>query len=179
MNQAYSEAGEPLERPLSSKASIAGALHGSSHVWIWRRKNAGVEVLVQQRAAIKKTWPNFWDISAAGHMDHGETPLVTAQRETKEELGITVLTEQLRLLFVHRQYVVARVEPRAIENEFQFVYALNLNNERYTLQKEEVSETKWVTLDVLKQMILDGKIVPHGEVYFAELFLQLERMVES
>ena len=179
MNQAYGETGEPLKEPLSSKDSMSGALHGSSHVWIWRQTKAGIEILIQRRAAIKKTWPNFWDISAAGHMEYGETPLAAARRETEEEIGITTTAEQFCLLFVHRQYLVARVGPRAIENEFQFVYTLNLNNERFVLQKEEVAETKWVKLDMLKQMISNGKIVPHGEVYFTELFFQLERMVES
>lgn len=174
MNQAYSENGKPLSR----KDSTAGALHGSSHVWIWRQSKAGKEILVQRRAAVKKTWPNFWDISAAGHMKYGKTPLAAAQRETEEEIGIVVTAEQLRLPFVHRQYILASTTPRAVENEFQFVYALHLNDESFVLQKEEVAETKWVKLDELKQMITDGKLVPHGEVYFAEPFLQLDRVEE-
>ncbi len=179
MNQAYSESGEPLENPLSTEKSISGALHGSSHIWIWRRTSTAIEILLQRRAAIKKTWPNQWDISAAGHMDYRETPLAAARRETEEELGITVGAERLHLIFVHRQYMVASEEPRAIENEFQFVYVLNLNDDSFVLQKEEVAETKWVKPDELKRMITEGELVPHGEVYFAELFFQLRRALES
>ena len=179
MNQAYSETGEPLKEPLSSKDSIAGALHGSSHVWIWRQTSSGIEILIQRRASTKKTWPNYWDISAAGHMEHAETPLSAAKRETEEEIGITVQAEQLHMLFVHRQYIVASVEPPAIENEFQFVYGLNLDDDSFVLQKEEVAETKWVKPDKLKAMIVGGNFVPHGEAYFAELFFQIRRAVES
>ena len=179
MNQGYSEAGEPLKEPLSSKDSAAGALHGSSHVWIWRQTSSGIEILIQRRASTKKTWPNTWDISAAGHINHAETPLMAAMRETQEEIGITVPAEQLRMLFVHRQYVVANVEPATIENEFQFVYGLNLREDGFVLQKEEVAEIKWITPDKLKAMIEAKLFVPHKEAYFAELFSQIKRIVES
>jgi len=35
----------------------------------------------------------MWDISAAGHVEAGDGALATAQRETKEEIGLDVPPE--------------------------------------------------------------------------------------
>lgn len=48
------------------------------------------ELLLQKRSATKKSHPNFWDISGAGHIRAGETVTEGAIRELKEELGVEV-----------------------------------------------------------------------------------------
>lgn len=67
-----------------TQAHQEGHWHKSVHLWIMNGKN----VLLQLRAPQKKSFPNKWDISVAGHVDAGETPLPTVQREFQEELGI-------------------------------------------------------------------------------------------
>ena len=175
--QEYNESGSPIGQALNGERAATGVLHGSSHVWIWRHRNDVVEILLQRRARQKRTWPGLWDISAAGHMDYGETPLEAALRETTEELGLALKQEELKLLFVHRQYFVSEVDPVTIENEFQFVYGIQLDAEiEFVMQPGEVDAVQWVNVAACKQMIENGEIVPQGDAYFVPLFTQLERI---
>lgn len=173
--QGYSEYGEPTGL-VKSEECAKGALHGSAHVWLWRCTDGFTEVLVQHRSAEKPTWPNYWDISAAGHIDIGETPLQAALRESEEEIGITIKKSDLRLWFVHRQYMVWD-SPKIIENEFQFVYGteyIQKNDLRFQL--DEVDDAKWVGLSEFRRMITSGEIVPQGNSYFTELISKLENV---
>ncbi len=62
-----------------------------------------MQVLFQKRTATKRTWPNHFDISAAGHIDLGEDPITAAIRETKEEIGIDVASNDLQFIGVDRR----------------------------------------------------------------------------
>ena len=75
--QEYGSNGEPTGRALTKSEARSGILHGVAHVWIWRLGSAGPEVLLQVRAKDKATWPDYLDISAAGHIDFGEAPLLS------------------------------------------------------------------------------------------------------
>jgi len=176
--QGYEEDGEPITThgiPIHHAAK--GVLHGSAHLWIYRVKNGRLEVLLQKRSAQSKTWPNFYDTSAAGHLNFNETPLTAALRETKEELGIQIAPESVRLLFLHRQelrYAPARI----IENELQWVYGFDATNTpHFTLESSEVKSVLWVNLGGLSRLIRGNvtgmHIVPHDAAYFTELLREL------
>lgn len=179
--QGYEDDGEPITAfGIPTQRAAKGALHGSAHLWICRVKNGQYQVLLQKRAAQSKTWPNFFDTSAAGHQNFNEAPLTAALREAKEELGIRIVPEQARLLFLHRQEL--RYEPNMIiENELQWVYGLDVTGTpHFSLESSEVTSVLWVTLDGLSKLIA-GRVkgmhlVPHDEVYFAELIRELLEM---
>ena len=76
--------GEVVER---SKAHREGIWHRTSHVWLVRKKNGRIEVLVQKRSADKDAYPGCYDTSSAGHIPVGCSYEESAIRELKEELG--------------------------------------------------------------------------------------------
>ena len=165
--QLYDERGEPLAGKGDTKSNVfgKGLLHGAAHVWIWRNNNGITEVLLQKRAAGKPTWPNRYDISAAGHIDLGETPLVAALRETKEEINVTVAADGLRLFGVHRAHLQA--ESGAVENEFQWLYSLELASDTpFKLQTTEVAAMVWLPLSQFERGCLGEQYVPHGQLYY-------------
>lgn len=167
--QLYDEQGRPLAGRGASKDEVfkQGLLHGASHVWIWRCGGGQPEVLLQKRASDKRTWPDCYDISAAGHIDLGEKPIVAAIRETIEEIGLTVLEEDLQLISVHRAHLSAGDD--AIENEFQWLYLLELPGDSHlSLQKSEVASVEWKTLHDLNKELKNGGTgyVPHGTLYY-------------
>lgn len=179
--QEVTEAGEPIpDKGLSRPEAAAGALHMAAHVWIWKKNGKSVEILVQKRASDKPTWPGYFDISAAGHVDFGETPVVSAIRETREEIGLEVSKDQLRLLFVYRQNLVA-VPSGIIENELQWVYGIELSADvTLAFEDGEVESAVWLSIEAFRDMIsgknASEKIVPHGDIYFDGLLKEIRRL---
>lgn len=170
MWQLYDNQGRALAGQGATKDNVYGngLLHEASHVWIYRQTPDGTEVLLQKRAANKRTWPNRYDISAAGHIDLGEEPVTAALRETKEEIGLAIDAEDLKLISVQRAYIVA--ENGAIENEYQWLYVLRLDAEAsFNLQMSEVASVEWLKLTDLETNISrsdQSDYVPHGSIYY-------------
>jgi 8-oxo-dGTP pyrophosphatase MutT (NUDIX family) len=69
----------------------------------------------------KDSYPGLWDISAGGHNDSGETPLESAVREMKEEIGLEVNPGQLEYIGV-RIFSQPIIGSNGYENEFGYVY---------------------------------------------------------
>jgi 16S rRNA (adenine1518-N6/adenine1519-N6)-dimethyltransferase len=69
--------------------------HRAVHILIF---NPAGEVYLQQRSRWKDRHPLKWDSSAAGHVGAAESYDETAQRELKEELGITGRLEKISKL---------------------------------------------------------------------------------
>lgn len=177
--QLYDEQGLRLAGRGGSKDEVfsKGLLHGAAHVWIWRRVNNSAEVLLQKRASNKRTWPDRYDISAAGHIDLGEEPLTAAIRETTEEIGLTVDKGSLRHIGVHRAYLVA--PGNSVENEFQWLYLFELvSNKDFNLQLSEVASVEWKTLEAFSMEILgsNNSYVPHGGIYYQTIIKNIEAL---
>lgn len=65
-----------------------GDLHGASHIWVICREGEKLWILLQKRSEEKDSYPGCFDVSAAGHLDPGESFLDGALRELGEELGL-------------------------------------------------------------------------------------------
>ena len=83
--------GELVEREI---AHAQGILHRTSHVWLIRKKNGKMEILLQKRS-YEKSFPGCYDISSAGHIPAGCGFEESALRELQEELGVTAVLEDL------------------------------------------------------------------------------------
>ncbi len=166
--QLFDDEGNAIKAAGATKDEVytKGLLHGASHVWIWRNVKGNVEVLLQKRSAMKRTWPNLLDISAAGHIDIGETPVDAAIRETQEEIGLKVTADDLQEIKIHKTYITT--ENGDIENEFQWIYLhKKFKNSDFALQEEEVGSLVWVALGNFENECNSGLYVPHGEDYFS------------
>jgi len=173
--QLYDEQGRPLAGKGGTKDDVfaKGILHAASHVWIWRKRNGMLEILLQKRAADKRTWPNRYDISAAGHIDLDETPFDAALRETKEEIDLDVAGDDLKLFGVHRAYLKAENGP--IENEFQWLYSLELTaHVNFSLQASEVESLVWVPINQFKADCTGDTYVPHTALYYDTVIAAIE-----
>lgn len=175
--QLYNEQGEPISNAGALKEDIfnKGLLHGASHVWVWRIADNVPEVLFQKRSATKETWPNLYDISAAGHIDLGENQLIAALREASEEIGIEIASSDLSLISVERVYMTT--DNGKIENEFQWIYLYRMDGDfDFNLQLEEVESLQWQSLEDFKKAIESepDRYVPHGTLYFSTVIDAIE-----
>lgn len=141
-----------------------GNFHRTAHVWIINDKN---ELLLQKRSASKKSHPNCWDISGAGHIRAGETVINGAIRELKEELGVQAEEKDF-------EYIATIKSAKNPKNmEFGYVYLLRCNKkiEEYTFFDDEVSEVKYVYFEQLEKMVeekIEGLLIHTEE--FKKLF---------
>lgn len=143
-----------------TQAHEDGNFHRTAHIWIM---NKDKELLLQKRSATKKSHPNCWDISGAGHIRAGETVIQGAIRELKEELGVGIKEEELKFIAI----VKSIKNPKNCE--FAYVYLVECNNkiEEYVFEDNEVSEVKYVYFEDLERMVADrveGLLI-HEEEY--------------
>ena len=79
--------GNPAGQIVSrEKAHAEGIPHRTAHIWIIRKKEGKVQILLQKRSQNKASFPGKFDTSSAGHIQAGDEPLESALRELKEEL---------------------------------------------------------------------------------------------
>ncbi len=143
--------GEVVDR---KKAHREGIRHRTAHVWIIRKTDTGVQVLLQKRSENKDSFPGQYDTSSAGHIPAGDEPVESAIRELKEELGIDAVPEQLKYAgSFHVQYEEEFHGEMFRDNEYAnvFVYDEEVDISSLILQEEEVERVDWFDISELKR----------------------------
>ena len=122
-----------------TKAHKDGDFHRTAHIWIINDKH---ELLLQKRSATKKSHPNCWDISGAGHIRAGETVIGGAIRELEEELGVKAKEDDFKFIAI----IKSTNNPK--NHEFGYVYLLEINNKIEDYFKSLIEDgTIWIALD--------------------------------
>ena len=139
--------GNVVER---SKIHKNGLLHRTSHVWLLRRRNGRVQILLQLRSKDKESWAGCYDISSAGHIPAGDGFVESALRELQEELGIEASANEL--IHCGDRRFVFRYEYRGEEftdNQISRVFALwrDIDECGITVQQSEVDSVLWMDFD--------------------------------
>ncbi|QXE01274.1 NUDIX domain-containing protein [Terribacillus sp. DMT04] len=100
-----------------------GDWHETFHCWFVEHDGTDLYIYLQQRAFNKSEFPGKYDITAAGHLENGETPVTGGLREVQEELGVTLEESDLFYKGVIQEELFAA---NLIDREFchQFFYYL-------------------------------------------------------
>lgn len=119
----------------------------SIHIWIMNDEG---KIYIQKRASERKIFPNKWE-NPGGGVISGQNSEETFIREFEEELGILPNIKNSKLILTFKR-----------EKDFVDMWFVKQNFEisSLKLQKEEVSEAKWVTFDELNQMIENDEFCP-------------------
>ncbi len=155
---------------MKSEAHLHGLFHPTIHVWLYTLNG---QILIQQRARNKDTFPLLWDVSVAGHIGAGEDILVSAVREVKEEIGLTIQKEDLKKIGVFKS--VQKHNEFLTDCEFHHTFLCELKVELTRLKKQE-SEVENLTLisipsfsEALENPSERIKYVPHKKEYYEKI----------
>lgn len=110
--------------------------HRAFSVFLFNDKG---ELLLQQRALTKKTWPGVWSNSCCGHVMLHESTEAAARRRLKYELGMRV--EKLHLILPDFRYRAEK--DGVVENEICPVF-VGFTSSLPKLNPDEVNDVKWV-----------------------------------
>lgn len=158
--------GEPVATGATKPRSEVhrdGDWHRSVDIWIID----GDDVLIQRRSKLKDTNPGKLDVSCAGHLGAGQSPVDAALRELNEELGIVV--DDLKFAF--RAPCVA-TGASYLDKEFIDVFLLRLpiRDVHFTIATSEVDDLLVMPLPSVLQDLRDGSsFVPKPEHYLDAL----------
>ena len=160
---------------LKSEIHSLGHYHHTIHVWLYTSNG---EILLSQRSANKVICPLLWDVSAAGHIDAGESMLNAALREVREEIGLTMKAQDLEKIGVFDCF--QSYDNGIVDNEFHNTYIseLKVDISNLTLQKEEVEAVKLVTLKEFKMLVeqagTDNHFVASNKNYYRFVLKTIE-----
>ncbi len=127
-----------------------GTLHRAISVFLFRTNKTGsVEVLVQQRSALKIVGALQWANTACGNVWPGETYEDCARRRLAVELGIMQTATQLKLTPITKFRYQVRCNETFSENELDQVFA-GWHDESLQPNPDEVVSTQWKEWELLK-----------------------------
>ncbi len=123
-------------------------------------------LLIQRRTPEKVIFPNLWDVSVGGGVDAGEDSRRGAEREFREELGYPLDLSGLRPSVTVN-----------FDGGFDDFYILirDLRLEELTLQREEVRDVRWASLEEVLGMLRQGTFIPYPESFLRFLFDMRDR----
>ena len=149
--------GDIVER---TAAHLNGIPHRTSHLWLVRKRDDRIQILLQKRA-MTKSFPECYDISSAGHIPAGQDFLPSAIRELREELGISA--KETDLIFCGSRTIiwddVFFGEPYH-DRQYTKVFLLwaDVDERDFVLQKEEVDGVLWMELEECIARVAAGTI---------------------
>ncbi len=116
-----------------------GFYHLGADVWIINSEN---KILIQKRSPKKKNSPNVWAMTG-GSVIKGETTLQTIERETKEELGVSLNMKDIQLIN-HYKTGTVWLDTYLIKQD--------INLDDIVMQEDEVCDVKWATYDEIEDL---------------------------
>lgn len=154
------ENGNPTGKTVDREIAHAeGVPHRTTHLWLLRKKDRAVEILLQKRAEIKSSFPGCYDISSAGHIPAGDDFVPSALRELEEELGVRAAAEDLIVCGDRRIVWDDRFFGKDYhDRQYTRVFIMWLDREEkdFVLQEEEVGSVRWMDFQECVEGVKSG-----------------------
>ncbi|MCI8999609.1 MAG: NUDIX domain-containing protein [Clostridia bacterium] len=150
------EKGNKTGRIMKKGLLPEGFYHQGADVWII---NSGNKILIQKRSPQKRNSPNVWAMTG-GSVIRGETSLQTIQRETKEELGISLNMKDIKLV---KQYKTGTVWLDT------YLIKQDIDLKDIIMQEEEVCEVKWATYKEIEELFAHNQFMENRWEYIKDI----------
>ena len=134
-----------------------GLYHLATDVWIVNSKN---QILIQKRSPNKEQNPNVWS-ATGGSVVKGENSFEAIQRETYEELGIKLNSNNLKL--------VSKLKTRNTWFD-TYIIKQDVNLKDIKMQQSEVSDVKWATYDEIENLYNNNMFIKNSWQSIREIY---------
>ncbi len=114
-----------------------GVMHRAFSLFLFNELG---QLLLQQRSATKRLWPEFWSNSCCSHPRRGETLSVAMARRLRDELNISA-----DLDYVYHFCYQAQYDDEGSENELCHVYLGTVSGE-VQVNEHEIKATRFVSV---------------------------------
>ena len=129
----------------------SGSLTSGACVLLYKIEHGQIQICFQKRAEGISNG-GYYDFSAGGHIDRGETPLAAAIREAKEEIGLVLSPDELI-------YLASWRIPDGSKIIHLYLSDRSNKNDTFALFPEEVESLEWIALEDLDTFI-ESKVKP-------------------
>ena len=150
--------GKKIERHQSRDDLKEGEYFLFEQAWVL---NKNKEILLTQRGPTKK-YAGMWE-PTSGHVSSGETSLEGIKRELKEEIGLEVKNDEIKL-------VKTFIDNKSIKEIWVINKDISLKDLKF--EDNEVSDAKFVTITQFESMIKNNETFNNLE-YFIEIYKEL------
>ena len=126
-----------------------GLWHRQATCWIMNKEG---KLLFQKRSKLKSHNPSKWS-RTGGHIDAGEEVLDGIIREIKEEIGVNIPKEKLKLIQkepFEKEYINKKTKHRYWAYDYFTIVDYKLSD--YTMQKEEVDDLKYISIEEMEEL---------------------------
>ena len=127
------------------EAHIKGLMHRAFSIFIFNDKN---EILLQKRSEAKYHSGGLWTNTCCSHPRKNEKNIDAARRRLVEEMGMVCDLEKV-FNFTYK----AHLDKGLTEHEYDHVF-FGFTNQKPTINKEEVSDFKYISIDNLEKDVL-------------------------
>jgi isopentenyl-diphosphate delta-isomerase type 1 len=117
-------------------------IHRSVYIFLFNGKG---DMLLQKRSESKDLYGGYYTGSATGHVDYGESYDEAAERELKEELGITADLKRISNVKCFSR----------IEREISVLYYCQ-HDGPIRIDEEEISQVVFMSLEQIRKELYEG-----------------------
>lgn len=122
-------------------------------------------ILIQRRSLKEISSPGKWDIAAAGHVNSGECEIEAIKRELFEEIGLNLEDNQIKYFMSYKKEVSNETVNKKHLEDIYISQISPININEFKIQKEEVEEVKWVSINELKDMMKKNSFISRDNLY--------------
>lgn len=138
------------ERKSRSDIHADGDWHATVHIYLFRKRDGCLELLIHLRSVYKDRYPSCWDTRFGGHVKSGETIDRTVTDELWEEIGLKRSSDAMMFGGTHQH-----IEPTNREIVYSY-YCRAQDEDELTFQDGEVQAVRWLTPEaVMAEMQAD------------------------
>ncbi|QCE08807.1 nudix hydrolase 3-like [Vigna unguiculata] len=135
-------------------------VHRAVHVWIFAETTQ--QLLIHQT----HNRPGFWDITASAPIPPSHSSLITARKELKKQLGVTLPKDAFELIYVLTEDGDDEKQTKKESIDVYLVTTIDpIPLEAFTLHEKQVSAVKYLSYDEYKGLLANQDSGRHAQLF--------------